>query len=80
MNVVRFLFPLTVEDAVFDEAVGTLVKLLKETTGVAARPPRSIVQATVARHASTQQSPVSQPRVGMLNILGYRRRSGHGPI
>ncbi len=35
-NVVRFLFPLTIQDAVFDEALGILEEVLKETVGVAA--------------------------------------------
>ncbi len=35
-NVVRFLFPLTIQDAVFDEAVGILEDVLKETIRVAA--------------------------------------------
>ncbi|MBN3725402.1 4-aminobutyrate--2-oxoglutarate transaminase [Burkholderia sp. Ac-20379] len=35
-NVVRFLFPLTIQDAVFDEALGILEDVLKETVGVAA--------------------------------------------
>jgi 4-aminobutyrate aminotransferase len=35
-NVVRFLFPLTIQDAVFDEAVSILEEVLKETVGVAA--------------------------------------------
>jgi 4-aminobutyrate aminotransferase/4-aminobutyrate aminotransferase/(S)-3-amino-2-methylpropionate transaminase len=34
-NVVRFLFPLTIQDAVFDEAVSILEDVLKETVGVA---------------------------------------------
>ncbi|CAD6536778.1 4-aminobutyrate aminotransferase PuuE [Paraburkholderia sabiae] len=33
-NVVRFLFPLTIQDAVFDEAVSILEEVLKETVGV----------------------------------------------
>ncbi|AXF03087.1 4-aminobutyrate--2-oxoglutarate transaminase [Paraburkholderia hospita] len=33
-NVVRFLFPLTVQDAVFDEALSILEEVLKETVGV----------------------------------------------
>jgi 4-aminobutyrate aminotransferase/4-aminobutyrate aminotransferase/(S)-3-amino-2-methylpropionate transaminase len=35
-NVVRFLFPLTIQDAVFDEALAILEEVLKETVGVAA--------------------------------------------
>ncbi|HEY3597307.1 MAG TPA: 4-aminobutyrate--2-oxoglutarate transaminase [Paraburkholderia sp.] len=35
-NVVRFLFPLTIQDAVFDEGVGILEEVLKETIRVAA--------------------------------------------
>ncbi|MCM2494239.1 4-aminobutyrate--2-oxoglutarate transaminase [Burkholderia glumae] len=35
-NVIRFLFPLTIPDAVFDEALGILNTVLKETVGVAA--------------------------------------------
>jgi 4-aminobutyrate aminotransferase len=35
-NVVRFLFPLTIQDAVFDEALGVLETALKESVGVAA--------------------------------------------
>ncbi|WP_206995525.1 4-aminobutyrate--2-oxoglutarate transaminase [Trinickia mobilis] len=35
-NVVRFLFPLTIQDAVFDEALGLLEEVLKESVGVAA--------------------------------------------
>jgi len=35
-NVVRFLFPLTIQDAVFDEAVSILEEVLKETVGVTA--------------------------------------------
>ncbi|MBI0330547.1 4-aminobutyrate--2-oxoglutarate transaminase [Burkholderia plantarii] len=35
-NVIRFLFPLTIQDAVFDEALGILDAVLKETVGVAA--------------------------------------------
>lgn len=35
-NVVRFLFPLTIQDAVFDEAVSILEDVLKETVGVVA--------------------------------------------
>ncbi|ACC73728.1 4-aminobutyrate--2-oxoglutarate transaminase [Paraburkholderia phymatum] len=35
-NVVRFLFPLTIQDSVFDEAVSILEEVLKETVGVAA--------------------------------------------
>ncbi|WP_246793613.1 4-aminobutyrate--2-oxoglutarate transaminase [Burkholderia perseverans] len=35
-NVIRFLFPLTIQDAVFDEALGILEEVLKETVGVAA--------------------------------------------
>ncbi|MBN3765672.1 4-aminobutyrate--2-oxoglutarate transaminase [Burkholderia sp. Ac-20365] len=35
-NVVRFLFPLTIQDAVFDEALSILEDVLKETVGVAA--------------------------------------------
>jgi 4-aminobutyrate aminotransferase len=35
-NVVRFLFPLTIQDAVFDEALVILEDVLKETVGVAA--------------------------------------------
>ncbi|MEK6368479.1 MAG: 4-aminobutyrate--2-oxoglutarate transaminase [Burkholderia gladioli] len=35
-NVVRFLFPLTIQDTVFDEALGILEEVLKETVGVAA--------------------------------------------
>ena len=34
-NVVRFLFPLTIQDAVFDEAVSILEEVLKETVGIA---------------------------------------------
>ena len=34
-NVVRFLFPLTIQDAVFDEALSILEDVLKETVGVA---------------------------------------------
>jgi len=33
-NVVRFLFPLTIQDSVFDEAVSILEEVLKETVGV----------------------------------------------
>ncbi|MFP3549902.1 4-aminobutyrate--2-oxoglutarate transaminase [Paraburkholderia sp. SIMBA_049] len=33
-NVVRFLFPLTVQDGVFDEALSILEEVLKETVGV----------------------------------------------
>ncbi|MPW16453.1 4-aminobutyrate--2-oxoglutarate transaminase [Paraburkholderia sp. CNPSo 3157] len=35
-NVIRFLFPLTIQDAVFDEALAILEDALKETVGVAA--------------------------------------------
>jgi 4-aminobutyrate aminotransferase/4-aminobutyrate aminotransferase/(S)-3-amino-2-methylpropionate transaminase len=35
-NVIRFLFPLTIQDAVFDEALVILEGVLKETVGVAA--------------------------------------------
>jgi len=35
-NVVRFLFPLTVQDSVFDEALSILEEVLKETVGVTA--------------------------------------------
>lgn len=35
-NVVRFLFPLTIEDAVFDEALGLLEEALKESVGAMA--------------------------------------------
>ncbi len=35
-NVIRFLFPLTITDAVFDEALAILAETLKETAGVAA--------------------------------------------
>nr|WP_241019074.1 4-aminobutyrate--2-oxoglutarate transaminase [Paraburkholderia sp. Tr-20389] len=35
-NVVRFLFPLTIQDSVFDEAVSILEEVLKETVGVVA--------------------------------------------
>ncbi|KVE35461.1 4-aminobutyrate--2-oxoglutarate transaminase [Burkholderia sp. TSV86] len=35
-NVIRFLFPLTIPDAVFDEALGILESVLKETVGVPA--------------------------------------------
>jgi 4-aminobutyrate aminotransferase len=35
-NVVRFLFPLTIQDAVFDEALGILEDVLKESVSVAA--------------------------------------------
>ncbi|WP_070108347.1 4-aminobutyrate--2-oxoglutarate transaminase [Burkholderia plantarii] len=35
-NVIRFLFPLTIQDTVFDEALGILDEVLKETVGVAA--------------------------------------------
>ena len=35
-NVVRFLFPLTITEAVFDEALGILEEVLKETVGVPA--------------------------------------------
>ena len=35
-NVVRFLFPLTVQENVFDEALGILEDVLKETVGVTA--------------------------------------------
>ncbi|RDK03210.1 4-aminobutyrate--2-oxoglutarate transaminase [Paraburkholderia lacunae] len=34
-NVVRFLFPLTIQDAVFEEAVGILEDVVKETAAVA---------------------------------------------
>jgi 4-aminobutyrate aminotransferase/4-aminobutyrate aminotransferase/(S)-3-amino-2-methylpropionate transaminase len=34
-NVVRFLFPLTIQDSVFDEALSILEDVLKETVGVA---------------------------------------------
>ncbi|CAJ2775348.1 4-aminobutyrate aminotransferase [Burkholderia pseudomallei] len=33
-NVIRFLFPLTIEDAVFDEALGILESVLREAVGV----------------------------------------------
>lgn len=33
-NVVRFLFPLTIQEAVFDEAVGVLEEVLREVVGV----------------------------------------------
>jgi 4-aminobutyrate aminotransferase-like enzyme len=33
-NVVRFLFPLTVQEAVFDEAVSVLEEVLREVVGV----------------------------------------------
>ncbi|KVE30070.1 4-aminobutyrate aminotransferase [Burkholderia singularis] len=35
-NVIRFLFPLTIPDAVFDEALGILESVLKEAVGVPA--------------------------------------------
>jgi 4-aminobutyrate aminotransferase-like enzyme len=35
-NVIRFLFPLTIEDKVFDEAVSILEDVLKEAATVAA--------------------------------------------
>lgn len=35
-NVIRFLFPLTIEDAVFDEALGILESVLREAMGVPA--------------------------------------------
>ena len=35
-NVIRFLFPLTIEDAVFDEALGLLEEALKESVDVVA--------------------------------------------
>ncbi|CAG4887554.1 4-aminobutyrate aminotransferase PuuE [Paraburkholderia saeva] len=35
-NVIRFLFPLTIQDAVFDEALAILEGVLKETVGVTA--------------------------------------------
>ncbi|MEM5437587.1 4-aminobutyrate--2-oxoglutarate transaminase [Paraburkholderia diazotrophica] len=35
-NVIRFLFPLTIQDALFDEALAILEDALKETVGVAA--------------------------------------------
>ncbi|MBP0594762.1 4-aminobutyrate--2-oxoglutarate transaminase [Paraburkholderia sp. LEh10] len=35
-NVVRFLFPLTIQDSVFDEALSILEDVVKETVGVAA--------------------------------------------
>ncbi|MBF4064374.1 4-aminobutyrate--2-oxoglutarate transaminase [Burkholderia pseudomallei] len=35
-NVIRFLFPLTIEDAVFDEALGILKSVLREAVGVPA--------------------------------------------
>ncbi|WDD91306.1 4-aminobutyrate--2-oxoglutarate transaminase [Burkholderia sp. FERM BP-3421] len=35
-NVIRFLYPLTVPDAVFDEALGILAEVLKEAVGVPA--------------------------------------------
>ncbi|WP_228980999.1 4-aminobutyrate--2-oxoglutarate transaminase [Paraburkholderia gardini] len=35
-NVIRFLFPLTIQDAVFDEALAILEGVLKETVGIAA--------------------------------------------
>ncbi|MDE1179699.1 4-aminobutyrate--2-oxoglutarate transaminase [Paraburkholderia sp.] len=35
-NVIRFLFPLTIQDAVFDEGLGILEDVLKETVGVSA--------------------------------------------
>jgi 4-aminobutyrate aminotransferase len=34
-NVVRFLFPLTIQDSVFDEAMGILEAVLKESVAVA---------------------------------------------
>lgn len=34
-NVVRFLFPLTIQDQVFDEALGILEEVLMESVGVA---------------------------------------------
>jgi 4-aminobutyrate aminotransferase/4-aminobutyrate aminotransferase/(S)-3-amino-2-methylpropionate transaminase len=34
-NVVRFLFPLTIQDSVFDEAMGILEAVLKECVAVA---------------------------------------------
>jgi 4-aminobutyrate aminotransferase len=34
-NVIRFLFPLTIQDAVFDEALGILDDVLKETSRAA---------------------------------------------
>jgi 4-aminobutyrate aminotransferase len=35
-NVIRFLFPLTIQDAVFEEGLAILEEVLKETVGVAA--------------------------------------------
>jgi 4-aminobutyrate aminotransferase-like enzyme len=35
-NVIRFLFPLTIQDAVFDEALAILERVLTEEVGVAA--------------------------------------------
>ncbi|TDN63706.1 4-aminobutyrate--2-oxoglutarate transaminase [Paraburkholderia sp. BL10I2N1] len=35
-NVIRFLFPLTIQDAVFEEGVAILEEVLKETVGIAA--------------------------------------------
>ncbi|MFX1738877.1 4-aminobutyrate--2-oxoglutarate transaminase [Paraburkholderia sp. A1RI_3L] len=35
-NVIRFLFPLTIQEAVFDEALGILEEVLKESVAVAA--------------------------------------------
>jgi 4-aminobutyrate aminotransferase-like enzyme len=35
-NVVRFLFPLTIQDAVFDEALAILEDVLTETIGATA--------------------------------------------
>jgi 4-aminobutyrate aminotransferase-like enzyme len=34
--VIRFLFPLTIQEAVFDEALGILEEVLKESVAVAA--------------------------------------------
>jgi len=34
-NVIRFLFPLTIQDAVFEEGLAILEEVLKETVGVA---------------------------------------------
>jgi 4-aminobutyrate aminotransferase-like enzyme len=35
-NVIRFLFPLTIQDAVFDEALAILERVLTEEVSVAA--------------------------------------------
>jgi len=35
-NVVRFLFPLTIQDAVFDEALAILEDVIKDSVAVAA--------------------------------------------